>query len=48
MDEIYKFSHGLPRLVNKVSTHCLTFGAQNERRIIDDHMVKTVVQGELS
>ena len=48
VDEIYKFSHGLPRLVNKVSTHCLTFGAQNERRIIDDHMVKTVVQGELS
>lgn len=48
IDEIYKFSNGLPRLINKVCTHCLMFGAQNERKIIDDHMVKTVVEGELS
>ncbi|MTI96916.1 MAG: AAA family ATPase, partial [Firmicutes bacterium] len=28
-------------------THCLLYGAQNGKRIIDDHMVKVVVQGEL-
>jgi len=48
MDEIFRFSSGAARLVNKVCTHCLIYGAQNGRRIIDDHMVKLVVQGELS
>jgi len=47
IDEIYKYSNGLPRLINKACTHCLIYGAQNERRIIDDHMVKNVIQGEL-
>ena len=48
VDEIFRFSSGAARLVNKVCTHCLLYGAQNGRRIIDDHMVKLVVQGELS
>ncbi len=48
LDEIFRFSSGIPRLVNKVCTHCLLYGAQNGRRIIDDHMVKLVIQGELS
>lgn len=48
IDEIYKFSSGLARLVNKVCTHCLFYGSQNGKRIIDDHMVKLVIQGELT
>lgn len=48
IDEIFRFSSGAARLINKVCTHCLIYGAQNGRRIIDDHMVKLVVQGELS
>jgi type II secretory pathway predicted ATPase ExeA len=48
VDEVYRFSSGAARLVNKVCTQCLIYGAQNGRRIIDDHMVKLVVQGELS
>jgi len=44
VDEIFKFSSGAARMVNKV----LLYGAQNNRKIIDDHMVKLVVQGELS
>lgn len=48
VDEIYRFSSGAARLVNKVCTHCMLYGAQNGRRIIDDHMVKLVIQGELS
>lgn len=48
IDEIYKFSSGAARLINKVCSHCLFYGAQNGRRIIDDHMVKLVVEGELS
>ena len=48
IDEIFRFSSGAARLVNKVSTHCLIYGSQNGRRIIDDHMVKLVVEGELA
>ncbi len=47
VDEIYRFSSGAARLVNKACTHCMIYGAQNGRRIIDDHMVKLVIQGEL-
>ncbi len=48
VDEIYSFSSGAARLVNKVCTQCLIYGAQNGKAIIDDHMVKFVIQGELS
>ncbi len=48
VDEIYRFSSGTARLVNKVCIHCMIYGAQNGRRIVDDHMVKLVVQGELT
>lgn len=48
IDEIFRFSSGTARLVNKVCTHSLIYGAQNRRRIIDDHMVKLVVKGELA
>lgn len=48
IDEIYRFSSGTARLINKACTHCLIYGSQNKHRIIDDHMVKRVVQGELS
>ncbi|KJS10932.1 MAG: ATPase AAA, partial [Peptococcaceae bacterium BRH_c8a] len=47
IDEIFRYSSGAARLVNKVCTHCMLYGAQNGRRIIDDHMVKLVIQGEL-
>lgn len=48
IDDIYRFSSGTARLINKVCTHCLLYGSQNKHRIIDDHMVKRVIQGELS
>jgi len=48
IDEIYRFSSGAARLVNKVCTQGLIYGAQNGRRIIDDHMIKLVIQGELA
>lgn len=47
-DVIFQYSSGTARLINKVCTHCLLYGAQNGRRIIDDHMVRHVIQGELS
>ncbi|EQM16571.1 hypothetical protein FJ05194_4141 [Mycobacterium tuberculosis FJ05194] len=47
VDEVYRFSSGSARLINKVCTHSLIYGAQHKRRIVDDHMVKHVIQGEL-
>ena len=47
LDEIFKVSSGSVRLVNKLCTHRLLYGSQNGRRIIDDHMVKRVAEGEL-
>src|SRR5690606_41838978 len=48
MDEVFQFSSGTARLINKVCTHCLIYGAQNGQRLIDDHIVKRVIDGELS
>lgn len=33
MDSIFQYSSGSARLINKVCTHCLIYGAQNGRRI---------------
>lgn len=48
IDDIYRFSSGTARLINKICTHCLMYGSQNGHRIIDDRMVKRVIEGELS
>lgn len=46
-DEIFSYSSGTPRIINKICTHCLVYGAQNGHRIIDDHMVRRVAQSEM-
>lgn len=48
IDDIYNFSSGAARLINKVCTHSLIYGSQNGHRIVDDHMVKRVIEGELA
>ena len=47
IDEIFKFSGGIPRLINKACTETLMYGAQNRKTILDDRMVKLVVEQEL-
>jgi general secretion pathway protein A len=48
LDVIFHYSSGSARLINKLCTHCLLYGSQNGKKIIDDHIVKLVIQGELS
>jgi len=48
IDDIFAFSGGIPRLINKACTSSLLYGAQNRKSIIDDRMVKMVVEQELS
>ena len=45
--EIFRYSSGSPRLINKACTHCLIFGNQQHKKIVDDHMVRFVVETEL-
>jgi len=48
IDDVFKFSGGIPRLINKACTSSLIYGAQNRKPIIDDRMVKLVIEQELS
>ena len=48
VDDIFQFSSGISRLVNKACTSSLLYGAQNRKSIIDDRMVKLVVECELA
>ena len=47
IDEIYRYSAGAARAVNKVCTHCLMNAAQRGRKLVDDHIVRAVIAGEL-
>lgn len=46
--EIYRYSSGSPRLINKACIHCLMYGKQRQKKIVDDHMVRFVVEKELA
>ena len=48
IDDIYRYSSGIPRLVNKACTSSLIYGAQNRKTIIDDRMVGLVIECELN
>ncbi len=48
IDDIFQFSSGISRLVNKACTSSLIYGAQNRKSIIDDRMAKLVIECELN
>lgn len=47
IDEIYRYSAGSARAVNKLCTHALIYSAQRAKKLIDDHMIRAVIAGEL-
>lgn len=47
VDSIYQYSAGSARMINKVCTSCLNLGAQNRKKIIDDHMVMQIIEREM-
>lgn len=47
VDLIFNYSAGSARMINKVCTCCLIFGAQSKRKIVDDHMVKQIIEQEM-
>ena len=48
MDEIYRYTSGTARLIDKVCTSSLLYGSQAKKRIIDDHAVKLIIECEFS
>ncbi len=43
IEAIYKFSKGIPRIINHIATQCLIEGAAKESRTINEELVKKVV-----
>ncbi len=47
IDEIYKASAGIMRMINRVCEKTLMYGFQQQKRLIDDHMVAYVAEHEM-
>jgi general secretion pathway protein A len=47
LEEIYRYSAGSPRSINRACTHALIYAAQHAKRLIDDHMIGDVIEHEL-
>lgn len=47
VDELHRYSAGSARVVNKAITHCLMYAGQRAKKLIDDVMIKTVIESEL-
>lgn len=46
IQKIFEYSTGIPRIIDKVCTCVLIYGSQNRLRLIDDHAVQIVLEGE--
>lgn len=47
LDEIYKASVGIPRMINRICEKALMYAFQSQKRLIDDYMSKFVVEHEM-
>lgn len=47
LDEVYKTSTGIPRMINRICEKSLMYAYQQQKRLIDDYMVKYVIEHEM-
>lgn len=47
MNEIYRASAGIPRMINRICEKCLMCAFQQQKRLVDDYMVCNVVEFEM-
>jgi type II secretory pathway predicted ATPase ExeA len=47
LDELHRYSVGSARAINKAATHCLMYAAQRSKKLIEESLVKTVIEAEL-
>ena len=47
LDEIYRESTGIPRRINRICDGSLMYASQQNKRLIDDHLVRFVMEHEM-
>ena len=47
IDEIYKVSTGIPRMINRICEKSLMYAFQQRKKLIDDHIVRYVAEHEM-
>ena len=47
IDEIHRASSGIPRLINRVCDKCLIYAFQQQKKLVDDHVVQFVTTHEM-
>lgn len=47
IDEIYKVSSGIPRIINRVCDKALMYGYQQQHRLIDDYAITYIAEHEM-
>lgn len=47
LDEIYRVSAGIPRIINRICTNCLIYASQQKKKLVDDHTVRFVCEHEM-
>ena len=47
LDEIYKDSAGIPRMINRICEKTLMYASQHQKRLVDEHMVNFVSEHEM-
>jgi type II secretory pathway predicted ATPase ExeA len=46
-DEVYKISAGIPRMINRICEKALMYACQQQKRLLDEHMVRFVADHEM-
>ena len=47
IDRVFQIATGIPRMINRVCDKSLMYAYQNQKRLIDDHMVSYVAEHEM-
>lgn len=47
LDDIYRESTGIPRMINRICEKCLMYASQQGKRLVDEHMVRYVIEHEM-
>lgn len=47
IDDIYRKSTGIPRSINRICEKCLMYAFQQNKHLIDEHMVRFVIEHEM-
>lgn len=47
LDEIFKVSSGIPRMINRICEKALMYASQQQKRLVDEHMIHFVSEHEM-